>query len=195
MADVQYAIATRPIKGESACGDLGWVKRFDDKLFMAMVDVAGHGPKAEALAIQCKEFFEQHYQTVNLPEIIQALHTAMQGSRGLVVGLCLLDITIGVLYYAGMGNITVKIIGKQSHEFVPRDGVVGYQITRPIWESFLLNNEDVVIMHSDGISSGVSKKKYPAIITDDVNTIVNTIINKFSKEHDDVGCVVSRYFV
>ena len=193
MPNVDYTIATRPCTGETVCGDLGWVKRFDDKIFLALLDVAGHGPEAEALARKCPDFFEAHYEELSLPGIIQSLHEFVKASKGLVVGLCVLDIPTGVLHYSGMGNIEVKIFGKQSYTFVARNGVVGYQITRPIWEAFLLNIGDVLLMHTDGISSYFNKKDYPGIANDDVDTIAKTMIDRFGKAHDDVGCIVMKY--
>ena len=68
MADIEYAIATRPIEGETTCGDLPWIKRYDNTLFMAMVDVAGHGHEAEKIAHHCNQFFKDNYQNKNLPE-------------------------------------------------------------------------------------------------------------------------------
>lgn len=193
MGQVQYTTAIRSYQDLPACGDLGWVKKKDNKLFMALVDGAGHGSSAERIAKECYNYLEHYEGEYELPEMIQSLHNHVLGSIGLVIGLCLLDITTGELLYSGMGNISVKIFGKQSHTFVSRDGVVGFQITRPLLERFLLNDGDTVLMHSDGISQFFGKKDYPNIIIDDLDTVADTLVSRFGKEHDDVGCVVMRY--
>lgn len=187
------ASATRPYKGEQVCGDLAWVQYYEDCVFLAVIDAAGHGPEAAAIANDCKSIFNAHYSD-ELEQIIQLLHDYAKGlSRGLVAGLCRVQITTGLMEYCGMGNIDVRIFGKQSRRFVSRDGVIGYQITKPITEDYILNDGDVLLMSTDGISTRFDLKDYPQIFLDNVDDVCETIISQFGKHDDDCGCLSMRF--
>lgn len=194
MGTVAYTTLIKPIKGEQVSGDASFIREFDGKVFMAMIDAAGHGPEAKAVADKALLVLEENYKQPDITKIITTLHEVLKGGdRGLVIGIVVINVHDGIMYFTGVGNIETKIIGTQDYTMVPRDGVIGYQITRPRWEAFLLNSNDLVIMHSDGISAYFGKGDYPAMIRDEVEVVAATMVNEFGKDHDDVGCIVLRY--
>ena len=193
MPNIRYATQTRPFKGEINCGDLPWVKRFEGYVYLAMIDVAGHGEAAAILARECTDFFDSYYQDPNLINTIQTLHQTIRGTRGLVIATSLVDIETGELKYAGVGNIQSKIFGKTSHTFVPNEGVVGYQICTPEMYRYILQDGDTLIMHSDGVSQQLNILTYPNLLSDPVAVVAKNITDKFGKSYDDCGCIVMRY--
>ena len=51
---------------------------------------------------------------------------------------------------------------------------------------------DVIVMHSDGISSQFDIDDYPQILKHDARTIARNLIEKFAKNEDDAICLVIR---
>lgn len=51
MAKLDYFLAKRPYfyNKDIECGDTGIIKEFDNKVFIAIVDVLGHGQEAHKL--------------------------------------------------------------------------------------------------------------------------------------------------
>lgn len=178
--------------GEIACGDIPWVKKLGNITIFALIDVAGHGPAANEHAESCLYILEKYY-TEDLTSIIKALHKFSHGKKGLVIGIALIDAYTGIIQYSGIGNIRARILGIQKYRFVARTGTVGVTTPHPIIEEYLLNNGDVFLMYSDGISDQFEKNDYPQIITDAIETIPKKIINKFSKNNDDMSCIAARY--
>ena len=56
-----------------------------------------------------------------------------------------------------------------------------------------LNDEDIVLMHSDGISDRAPLGEYPEIRIHSVQTIVRTMVKRFGRTFDDVSCIAMRY--
>ncbi|MBV9576607.1 MAG: SpoIIE family protein phosphatase, partial [Gammaproteobacteria bacterium] len=117
----------------------------------------------------------------------------LQGTRGAVIGICLIDIKSGLVNYISIGNIRTRIIGQQGYRFIARTGVLGFTKTKPILEKYLLNNKDILLMYSDGITDRFEIKDYPNIITDPVEVIAANIMQLFSKKMDDASCIAVRY--
>ncbi len=61
MVALDYFLAKRPIfyNQDTECGDTGIIKEFDNKVFIGIVDVLGHGPEAHKLALICQDFFRE----------------------------------------------------------------------------------------------------------------------------------------
>ena len=194
MANVDYFLAKRAFcyQKDTECGDTGLVKEFDNKVFIAIVDVLGHGEEAYELAVICQDFLEKNYKQ-DLIEIMKALHESIKGSRGAVAGLCLLDINSAVLKYVGMGNITARKFGLNNLSLVPRDGIIGYTITTPKEETLKLDDGDVFVLYTDGVKEHFNLEDYPELLRDEAKTIATHIIHQFGKEEDDAACIVVRY--
>ncbi|WP_417810391.1 SpoIIE family protein phosphatase [Thalassospira alkalitolerans] len=189
-----YAVGLRPHmhEAEGVCGDMGLVVELDDGLFIAQLDVLGHGPEASDIAIRAKSFLEEISQTDSLVDIMQALHAHLKGTRGAAVALCRLDYGKDELKYAGVGNITTKLHAPTAVTLVPRDGVVGYIMSTPREETLAIPRGAVLILHSDGVPSHLDLSMIEGLMESDPQTIVNRMINELGKKDDDVGCIVVK---
>ncbi|MEW6096862.1 MAG: stage II sporulation protein E (SpoIIE) [bacterium] len=147
MLELDCFLAKRPFchQKDTECGDTGIIKEFDNKVFIAIVDVLGHGKEAYEFALVCQDFLEKNYYK-GLIEIMKTLHESIKGLRGVVAGLCLLDINSGVLKYVGIGNITARKFGLNPIRLIPQDGIIGYAIKTPKEEAIKLSEGDVFIL-------------------------------------------------
>jgi len=189
---VDYFLAVRPLWGYFSCGDTGIIKEFNHKVFLGLIDVLGHGEEAYKLAVKSRNFLSKNYHK-DLVEIIKALHEHIKGTRGEVIGLCLLDILSGNLRCAGIGNISVRSFGSSCQRVIFRSGIVGYMMPNPREEILQISAGDVVLMYSDGVRDHFRLEDYPGLLKDNAKTIARNIVKKFGKNEDDASCISLRY--
>lgn len=177
---------------DTECGDTGLIKEFDGKVFVAIVDVLGHGSEAHELAVVCRDFLEKNYRQ-DLKEILKALHEFLRGSRGVVAGLCLLETDSGVLKYIGVGDITVRKFGANPAKLISQDGIVGYVMKTLHEGTMKLEDGDILVLYTDGVKEHFDAEEYPQLFSDNARAIASNIIRKFGKEEDDATCIALRW--
>lgn len=187
---VDYFVAEKPL--ESVNGDTVFVDVKQEEMFLGIVDGAGHGPEAHSIAQTCHAFFEENKST-ELPALMQALHEKLRGTRGGVAIVGKLDFEQLQLRYVGVGNIALRKFGNVMKRMITQEGVIGYHIRTPQERMLQLSPGDVVVMHTDGITSQFDIGDYPQILKDDAKTIANKLLEKFSKNDDDATCLVVRF--
>ncbi len=196
MANLDYFLAKRPLfyNQGTECGDIGLIKEFDNKVkvFIAIVDVLGHGQEAYKLALICRDFLEKSYNQ-DLIVTMKALHEHIKGSRGAVAGLCLLDIDSGILKYGGISDITARKFGTKPIRLISHDGIIGDIIKSPKEETIKLDDGDIFVLCTDGVKEHFKLEDYPGLLGDDAKTIAAHIIHEFGKVEDDATCIVVRY--
>lgn len=192
MPKLDYYLAKKPHKEEVKCGDTGLIVEFENKVFMGLIDVLGHGENAYKIAIISEEFLEKNYRK-DLIEILKDLDKHIKGMRGLVAGISLLDINSGVLRYTGVGNITARKFGSSNVRILSRPGIIGYIAPTPREEIIKLYDGDVLVLYTDGVKKHFDLEEYPELLIDNAETIAKQIIQQFGKETDDVACIVLRY--
>lgn len=177
----------KPLLSEKECGDTGVILESENTLFVAVIDVLGHGRKAYDVAIKAKEFLENNYKE-NLIDLMSELHYCISNPRGLAGSLIKLDIQDGQLSHVGIGNITTQIIGTTNYRFVARDGIVGYKMPTPRLHSIIMKKGDVLIAHSDGIRENNNLKSQPEILSLNAEEMSKRIIKEYSRGNDDTIC-------
>lgn len=195
MAKLEYATFTRPLPGQDCCGDMPFIRQFDDKILLCLMDVAGHGHSAQIHAENCINLLNDHYKE-NLDNLILLLDEFSHGKKGLVVGFALIAVNAGLIEYMGVGNIRARIIGRhQVYNFVSRPGVLGsFQHLHLTSQRYLLNDQDILLIYSDGITDRFGRADYDKLIEDDINHIPKNLIEFFGKNIDDASCIAARYY-
>lgn len=189
---LDYFLAKRPLNNDVFCGDTGIIREFDSKIFIAAIDVLGHGENANKVALICNDFLEKNYRQ-DLVKTMDGFHKHIQGTRGVVAGLCLLDLKTGELEYVGIGNITIRKFGSSNVRIIPRSGIVGYIMSTPRKEIVKLYDGDVLVLYTDGVKEHFGLEDYPELLIDDARTIATHIIKQFGKETDDALCIALRF--
>lgn len=192
MSELDYFLAVRPLAGEIGCGDAGIIKEFDNKAFIGIVDVLGHGENADEIAMICADFLEKNYRQ-DLLEMMGGLHQQIKGSRGAVVGLCLLVLKTGELTFVGMGNIAARKFSYSNGRIIPRSGIIGYTMRHLREEKMTLTDGDVLVLHTDGVKEHFDLEDYPELLVDDAEIVANHSINQFGRAEDGACCIALRY--
>jgi negative regulator of sigma-B (phosphoserine phosphatase) len=187
--DIDYFVAEKPL--ESVNGDAAFVNVDQKKIFVGVIDGAGHGPEAHAVAQTARNFLEKN-RNEELPSLMQELHEELRGTRGGVAIIGNLDIERLQFRYVGIGNIVLRKFGAELKREIIQGGVIGHHVRTPKERILQLSHGDVLVMHTDGISSHFSLDDYPHILWDDAETIANNLIKKFGKNDDDATNLIIR---
>lgn len=187
---IEHWVIERPLPGQAACGDMGIVKELPGEVFMGIADVLGHGEKAAMLAESIRDYFERNSQR-GVVELVEGLHERIRGSRGAVCAVCRLEVATGLLRYAGIGDVSLSIFGRQKARLSFPPGIVGYAMRTPKEGSFKLEGGDVVLLHTDGIRTHVELEE--ALLGGSPRAIAERVIERFSRREDDACCIVLKY--
>jgi negative regulator of sigma-B (phosphoserine phosphatase) len=189
---VLYASRIRPYPGERVSGDSVVIRKLERGLFVAIVDVLGHGLEAHELTHVIDRFLLQ-YGSADVPGVITRLHQHLKGTRGAAMGLCVINFDTGRLDYAGIGNTVIRRFGKSETRLVSQPGVVGQNIRTPHLQSLELDPGDLVVLYTDGVSDRFTSKDYGGVFLHPPEDVANNIVQRFGKAHDDAACIALRY--
>lgn len=194
MTKPDYFLYKRPLHGhkDTECGDTGIIEKFNNKIFIAILDVLGHSKEAYKTADVCEKFLEKNYRK-DLIEIMKNLNEHIKGSSGAVVCLCLLDVKTGDVKCAGIGNIAIRKFGSSNVRIIPRSGIVGYVMAAPKEEILKLYDGDILVLYTDGVKEHFELEDYPELLKDDAKTVATHIVHQFGKEEDDAACIALRF--
>jgi hypothetical protein len=192
-ADLDASFTARPCLGERVSGDMHAISTEGERLFVAVIDAMGHGPEAHEEAVEMVQRIERAWD----PDLVTALdkiHRASQGGRGAAVSLAWIDRPTGEVAVAGVGNVATRIIGPDINaRAVATDGVIGQRFRPPVQQRFSLGRDDVLLLHTDGVSSSFGLEEYPQLKYHSSTTICRKVVRTFGKDFDDAGCLAVRY--
>ena len=187
----EYHIIRKPYQNGVYCGDAGLVKQDGDTLFLAVIDGLGHGKKAQDAAQSCICFLEAHHRN-GLTWLAEAVHRHIRGSRGAVAALCRIDTKKKNFSCVSVGDITVRRLNNERFRICSRPGILGYQARSFKQETRQLAVGDILLMHTDGISSHFTPKDLDGLLEGDARCIAENIMARYEKLHDDSLCIVVR---
>ncbi len=182
------AQVTRPCAGQTVCGDQIEVVEASASTVVALADGLGHG---EAAAVAADAFCQYVRNASELPlnQILMGAHKQIAGTRGVVAAILRVG-NNGRLAFSGVGNAELHARSQYPIRPLLARGVVGVRLTKATQFEYELCPGDVLVMHSDGLSSRFSLDNYahltPALI-------VETLLAEHGKMHDDASCVAIRY--
>jgi len=180
------------LRSASKCGDSAVCLPGEDTCFLALTDVLGHGEQARDVAAQAERFFLRH-SSEDLLSVINGLHRCLAGTRGAVSSICRLNIKTGVLAYTGVGNVAMKLAGRQSIQLVTSDGVIGYGPIHPRVREQRIQPGTTLLLYSDGVSEHISFLECPGILHRSADEIANRVLDRFGTNSDDASCIVLKY--
>lgn len=193
MAYVDCGIIMRALLvHDSECGDLGIIKTNGEECFLALLDVLGHGATARDIALTAQHYIENNYNN-ELVDIIDGLHAVLKGTRGTVAALLHFEVNTGTLSYSGIGNITVRIFGRNSSRLILRDGIIGYMMSKPEKKVISLLPGDILLIHSDGIREHFDVSECADLFPESAQNIANELLVRFWKKNDDASLIVMKY--
>lgn len=193
----QLSGLTRPISGETQCGDTWAVREEPDaegagRLLVMMCDGLGHGPLAARAADQARTAF-RNSRAAEPADVLADIHTGLKGTRGAAVAVARVDPVARRVSLCGVGNIAASVLGAQSRQaLMSTPGIVGHNISRPQTFSASLPPTDALVLHSDGLNSRWQPGQFPGLTAQVPAVIAAQLLWQAGTRRDDAGIVVVK---
>ncbi|MEU9976378.1 ATP-binding SpoIIE family protein phosphatase [Streptomyces sp. NPDC051014] len=188
---------TRPISGESVCGD-AWATRTvpaasgPPVILVMLCDGLGHGPlAARASQNAVKAFHETDDLT---PEgVLDAVHRALRGTRGGAVAVARIEPAAGRVLYCGIGNVSGFLIGDtRRRALLSAPGIVGAQMRRLRTFEEPLPRHGALVMHSDGLTERWDHETLPGLLARSPLVVAGHLLREAGVRRDDASVVVVK---
>lgn len=186
---VGVVIAPNPEDGIS--GDAIVHEVIGNAVLLGGVDGLGHGPEAEIAAQAAVESILEN-KTSNLASILRKCDEALMGTRGAAISLVLVDRTESILTHAGIGNVTIYLIGEKRKHIRNSPGFVGGGFDKVKVGKQQYHQGDTIIIHSDGISDKLDLSKYTDRVFGNVQLLAEAIARDYRNPMDDASILVAR---
>ncbi len=193
---VDWAVASRPMRGEVVCGDVATVHVTDARCVLAVIDGLGHGPEAARAAALAAEVVEQHQ--AEPPEALLSLsHRQLRASRGAVATVAIIDRATGLLDWLGVGNVDGVVVRAaedarpRTHGVFLRGGVLGERLPplhRP--RPTRLEDGDCIVIATDGVRGDLAAAARSDL---HVDVLAQRILDQYGIPDDDALVFVGRY--
>jgi anti-sigma regulatory factor (Ser/Thr protein kinase) len=182
-----------PKPGQEVCGD-AWAAEpvGEGGAVFLLADGLGHGPGAADAARQAVESFRGNVRH-DTAEIARAMHAALQGTIGAVVGVARLDLEARLLCFAGVGNIAGTVLSDgKSYGVVSHNGTVGH-VSHKVQEFvYPFPAGALLVLYSDGLRSRWDLGAYPGLAARDPALVAGVLYRDFKRGRDDVTVLAVR---
>lgn len=172
-------------------GDMYLIKEFNNKILVCVIDGLGHGEHAAVASSRCVYSIEERYKD-GLTTIFEYCNSRLRKTNGVVMGIVSIDFSDSSITYAGVGNISARIIGKNPVHLISKNGIVGYNLPRIREYTYSYTHGDTILMYSDGISSKVIEYPDMKLMKCDVRETADEILRLYGKDIDDATVLVAR---
>lgn len=147
--------ASRPCPGHQDNGDgFRFRERAEDTL-LVLVDGVGHGQTAAAITAEALDEVDR-YEAPELPPLLARLDRRLDRSRGAAVSLIRMAHRTASIEYIGVGNVAGYLWTPEGmRTLVNQNGTVGRLRHVPEASRYETLDQQLLLLHSDGISSRV----------------------------------------
>jgi anti-sigma regulatory factor (Ser/Thr protein kinase) len=184
---------TRPLAGETACGDAFAVREIDGRRQLLLSDGLGHGGLASAASHEAVRGFLRA-PAVPPAQVVEALHRTLGHTRGAALAVAEPDPSAGVVRYAGLGNISGTVLAPDGSRrgMVSMPGIAGHQRRQIREYDYPFAPGSILVMHTDGLVDRWNLTDYPGLITRTPEVIAATLLRDAGTRRDDAGVLVAR---
>ncbi|MFJ9636671.1 ATP-binding SpoIIE family protein phosphatase [Streptomyces sp. NPDC101178] len=201
---------TRPISGETSCGD-AWAVRVDEggtegsrpfaggsapsaepAVLAMLCDGLGHGPLAALAAEAAVAAFRR--STARHPEgLLRDIHAALRGTRGGAVAVARIEPGRKRLLYCGIGNVSGVLLGPESRNgLLSAPGIVGQQMRSLRTFELPLKPGGALVMHSDGLTERWKADDLPGLLRHSPAVMAGQLLREAGVRRDDAGILVVK---
>ena len=187
---LEFGVATRAYRHLRENGDAFVLRQWDSNALAGVIDGLGHGQFAQRAAHTARQYIEQHYDRP-LEDLFLGTGRASRATRGVVMALARFEFANRTLAVASIGNIETRVHGTPAPVIVRR-GVVGLNAPQPVTTAFQWTKNSVLVMHSDGVSSGWGWQDFGDLAEESASNAAQQLLAAFGKAEDDATVLVVR---
>ncbi|HVF51067.1 MAG TPA: ATP-binding protein [Pyrinomonadaceae bacterium] len=183
---------SRPRPREEVNGDAYFMSTAGDQKMFAVIDGLGHGSGAHAAAQVALDSLAQ-WQGEPLDEVLLAVHHALRATRGAVMGACVVDSERGAFYYAGVGNVDVRVFNSvEPIRPIPNNGTLGVRLSAiRLWQ-YRWTEGATIVISSDGLSASWDINSYPGLLAKSPQLLAGVLLRDYGRDSDDATVLVVR---
>ncbi|HTV30231.1 MAG TPA: ATP-binding SpoIIE family protein phosphatase [Xanthobacteraceae bacterium] len=178
--------------GEEVCGDSWTVAQSNEVCTLFVADGLGHGPDAahaSAEAVRVLHRFGGH----QVQTVLDYVHGGLRATRGAAVSIARFDPAAGKVSFAGVGNVAgVLAVNGELRRMVSMPGTLGYNVRKIQAFEYPFAN-GLVILHSDGLSTGWTLGRYTNLEQADPTLIAGVLYRDFARRRDDVTILIGKW--
>lgn len=178
--------------GEEICGDAWTAQREQGRLLLLIADGLGHGVHAAEAA----EAVLQRFRARPYPggvDALQAIHAGIRHTRGAAVAIAEVARDARVVRYAGVGNVAMAVGHDGAlRQGVSHNGTLGHEARVFREYSYPWSEDDLIVMHSDGLASHWRLDGYRGLCTCHPTVIAAALYRDHNRGRDDVTVLVAR---
>ena len=192
---LDWAVAARPLPGETASGDRHLVVSRHEGALIVVVDALGHGTDAAQTASRAIDVLAQRANEP-FPVMLEQCDRALAGSRGVVLSAAIIDGRRGVMWWAGVGNVSGLVLQAGNAEWQTRarllapGGIVGGGLPSLRPATVPLAARDVLVLATDGVR-GEFADRFPR--SESPLNLAEQVITSFAKDNDDALVLVAQF--
>ena len=181
-----------PFAGEDVCGD-GWAVRLSaDHVILMVVDGLGHGILAAEAAREADAGWPRLLGTpgpISSRTFIRRLKKLAAPRSALTKSI----LQKRLLSFAGVGNIRASIVCPgSSRSMASHNGTLGQQMEECRNSPAPWNPSNILVMHSDGLTTRWDLERYPGIWNRHPSLIAAVLHRDFCRGRDDVTVLVAK---
>jgi anti-sigma regulatory factor (Ser/Thr protein kinase) len=185
---LRFGVSQHSLNDDPACGDVWYLAAEERRVSALVIDGIGHGEDAERAGLAGAVAFAGA-PFIDASASIAEMHHAMNGTRGGAVAVALYD--GGKLRFAGIGNIGACLITAQkSRGLASHPGIVGSQYRKCQVFDYPTEEDQLLIMYSDGLQSRWNLRDYPGLVHRHPAVIAALLHRDFCRGRDDVTVMV-----
>jgi anti-sigma regulatory factor (Ser/Thr protein kinase) len=183
---------TRPITGETDCGDAVAGRETDGHSVVIVSDGLGHGPLAMAASQEALRAF--HESTAVEPLVVlKSIHARLGHTRGAAIAVAAVDPAYRRLSLAGIGNVSATIDrGDRRQAIISYPGIVGQNAQAARQLDFDIDDESILVMHSDGVRPHWDLGKPPGLRRRTAAVVAASVLRDQGGRRDDASVLVLR---
>jgi anti-sigma regulatory factor (Ser/Thr protein kinase) len=186
----RYAGLTRPITGESECGDVFGAAEADGIVTGVLCDGLGHGPLAATAAREAVRVVLEE-PAAEPAVLVERAHHRMAHTRGGAIGV--VQVAGPVVRFAGLGNIAAVILAGDTRKgMLSVPGIAGHQARTIRQFEYDAPPGAAIILHSDGISNRWDPRVLPGLSARDPLVIAAALLAEAGTRRDDAGLLVLK---
>jgi serine/threonine protein phosphatase PrpC len=181
--------------GESESGDGYVVLPIERGALIAVMDGLGHGHAAASATRAAVEILERN-PSDPIISLIERCHAALRETRGVAMTIASVAPAEGTVTWAGVGNVEARLLRAKT-DSIHHDaalllgGVVGYNLPSMRSTKLTLEDRDLLVFATDGISAAFADD---IVVNQGPTEIARSVLSKYRKE-DDALVLAARYFI
>ncbi len=179
--------------GQEVCGDAWGMEQNPEFTTVLLADGLGHGYDAHLASQEAVRMLRDH-SGVTVEVLVQYVHQALRSFRGAAIAAARLDHARQQLSFCGMGNIMGQIYAgsRPSQHLVSVNGTAGHTTQRLRGFTYPWPAEGMLVLWSDGLSTGTTLMSQPALALRDPSLIAGVLYRDFARGNDDATVVVAK---